>query len=494
MSETVSNPSTPGVDPHPMREMLRIAGPTVAAMCSYTLMTFTDKWLCSHLGSEPIYVGAQGNGGLASWVPISFAHGVVTVVNTFTSQNLGAGKPERGPAYAWNAAWIGVLYWLVLLLPYSFFLPEVFAVAGVDEQQAAMGAEYGRVLLWGAGLTLFTRAFSQFFYGLHRASIVMVAGVSANIANLPLSAILMFGPDAAESLGWFGRACAAVAQALHIPRMGVAGSAWGTVIATFIELAIPLSVFLGPAMHKLYATRSQWRPSLTHMKELWRMGWPQGAMFGNEMICWGFFMVYLVSGYGPQHATAAWIAHQYMSLSFMPTVGISVAVTALVGKYQGMGRSDLAAQRAWLGLRIAIIYMGVCGCIFALFPGPLMKLFIERGTTPEDEEALLRLGRSFLLATAAFQLFDGVAMTISGALRGAGDTKVPGIATLVLSWSIIVGGGLLLRELVPELESMAGWIAAATYIAVLAVFLLLRFVGGRWKSIKVVREPEAASS
>ena len=56
-------------------------------------------------------------------------------------------------------------------------------------------------------------------------------------------------------------------------------------------------------------------------------------MFGNEMVCWGFFMVHLVSGFGPQHASAGWIAHQYMSLSFMPAVGISVACTAIVGKY-----------------------------------------------------------------------------------------------------------------------------------------------------------------
>ncbi|MFO0831680.1 MAG: MATE family efflux transporter [Phycisphaerales bacterium] len=488
MSEPAPNPSTPGVDPHPMREMFRIAGPTVAAMCSYTLMTFTDKWLCSHLGSEPIYVGAQGNGGLASWVPISFAHGVVTVVNTFTSQNLGAGRPERGPAYAWNAAWLGVAYWLVVLIPYSFFLPRVFAVAGVEPGQAAMASQYGRVLLWGAGLTLFTRAFSQFFYGLHRASIVMVAGVTANIANLILAAVFMFGTQAPASLGWFGAATAEIARVLHVHKLGVQGSAVGTVLATLIELAIPLCVFLGPQMNRLYGTRAAWKPSTRHIRELWRMGWPQGAMFGNEMICWAFFMVFLVSGCGAQHATAGWIAHQYMSLSFMPTVGISVAVTALVGKYQGMGRSDLAAQRAWLGLRVAVIYMGICGAIFALFPRQLMEVFIEGTTSMENETLLLRLGRNFLLATAAFQLFDGVAMTISGALRGAGDTGVPGVATLVLSWTIIVGGGLSLKALSPGLESMAGWIAAATYIAVLAVFLLLRFLSGRWKTIKIVRE------
>ncbi len=487
MSNSTVNSATPGVDVHPMREMLRIAGPTVATMSSYTLMTFTDKWLCSHIGSEPIYVGAQGNGGLASWVPISVAHGIITVVNTFTAQNMGAGHAERGPAYAWNAAWIGVAYWLMFLIPYSFLLPFIFRVAGVDAQQAAMATQFGQVLLWGGGLTLFGRAFSQYFYGMQRANVTLVAGVSANIVNVLVAAVLVFGPTAPESLGLFGRGVSAVAKTLGTPAMGVVGSAYGTVIATLVELAIPLFLFLGPTMNRTYRTRSQWKPSWTHMKELLRLGWPQGAMFGNEMMCWGFFMVYMVSGFGPHHATAGWIAHQFMSLSFMPAVGIGVAVTALVGKYQGMGRSDLAEQRAWLGIKLAVVYMGICGAIFAIFPRQLMHMFIEDSTSAADTEHIMALGRKFLFATAAFQLFDGVAMTVSGALRGAGDTFVPGIATLILSWTIIVGGGLALRAAAPQLESMSGWIAAASYIGALAIFLLVRFRAGHWKSIKLVK-------
>src|SRR4030095_13690290 len=93
---------------HPLREMLTVAGPTVATMTSYTVMQFTDKWLVSRLGPE--FVGAQGNGGLAAWVPQSIAMGLFQVINTYVSQNMGAGKPERGPAYAWNGVWIAVAW------------------------------------------------------------------------------------------------------------------------------------------------------------------------------------------------------------------------------------------------------------------------------------------------------------------------------------------------------------------------------------------------
>lgn len=501
----MSTPPTPSqsgaVENRPFVEMARIALPTVATMTSYTLMTFVDKWLVSHLG--PDYVGAHGNGGLAAWLPISLAHGALMIVNTFVAQNLGAGKPERGPAYCWNGVWISLAYWLALLLPLALALPWIFArlaapadgSMGLDPGQARLAATYGSILLYGAGLNLTTRCVTQFFFGMHRPGVVLAAGVAANVLNVYLSAVLVFGdgpPIAA--LGWLGSAAHASASALSIPPLGIAGSALGTVIATGVELAIPLAVFLGPGCHALYRTRSAWRPSRAHLRDILRLGTPAGVMFANEMVCWSFFMVYLVSRFGRLHAAAGWIAHQYMALSFMPAVGISVAVTALVGRYQGMGRPDLASARAWLGVRIAAIYMGLCGAVFILFPSALLSLFIADGTPPEDVAELVRLGSAMLLATATFQLFDAVAMVISGALRGAGDTLMPGIATVICAWSIIVGGGFLMVHLFPGLESVGAWIAVAAYITVLCVILGGRFLSGRWKNIKLVPkgEPQAA--
>ncbi len=110
------------------------------------------------------------------------------------------------------------------------------------------------------------------------------------------------------------------------------GAAVGTVIGTAVEFAIPMAVFLSPAVNRRYRTRAAWRPSPAHLKDLLRIGWPGGLMFGNEMICWGIFMVYLVGMFGPEHSTAGWIAHQWMALSFMPAVGISVATTAIVAE------------------------------------------------------------------------------------------------------------------------------------------------------------------
>ena len=348
--------------------------------------------------------------------------GAITVINSYVSQNMGAGRPERGPAYAWNGVWLAVIYWAVVLIPYSFCAAVDLRPGEGESGAGGAGARYGQVLLWGGCLTLATRAISQFFYGMHRASVVMVAGVAANVLNLVLAWALVFGE-------------------LGLPRMGVVGSGVATVIATGVELAIPMAVFLGPKLNAKYGTRSQWRFSVAHQRDVLKTGWPGGLMFGNEMVCWGYFMVYLVGHFGKEHSTAGWIAHQYMSLSFMPAVGISVACTAVVGKYMGMGRPDLAEQRAWLALKLAMVYMVACGVLFVVFRKQMVHLFVQADTPPEVVARVVGLGSMFLIATATFQAFDAVAMTISGAPARGGGHVVPGLVTVLLAWSVIVGGG-----------------------------------------------------
>jgi Na+-driven multidrug efflux pump len=130
--------------------------------------------------------------------------------------------------------------------------------------------------------------------------------------------------------------------------------------------------------------------------------------------------------------------------------------------------------------------MGLCALIFVVFRHQLIALFVKDGTPPEEVAELVRLGSMMLIATATFQIFDAGAMVTSGALRGAGDTLFPGVATIVSSWLIIVGGGFALLYAFPGLESLGAWMAASAYIIVLCLLLLGRFLAGHWKTIKLL--------
>jgi MATE family multidrug resistance protein len=175
----------------------------------------------------------------------------------------------------------------------------------------------------------------------------------------------------------------------------------------------------------------------------------------------------------------------------MPAVGFGIAATSLVGRHIGAGRPDLAASRARVALAIAVAYMGACGILMLVFRGPMISVFASGArTAPEVAAQVVEAGASLMVAAAFFQVFDAVGIVLLGALRGAGDTLWPGIATVLLSWSVIVFGGWLMVERAPGLGPLGPWIAASAYIAVLSVVLAVRWKRGAWRSIRVLETPE----
>ena len=467
----------------PAREVWAQAWPTVLTMTSFTLMQFTDKLMVGQVG--PLEVAAHGNGGIWSFTPIAAVIGFLTVVNTFVSQNLGAGRPEIGPRYAWAALWLAAAAWLVLLVPLAIAMPSIFAaMAAVQEvsdpdRLVELQSSYARILLFGAIITLTGRAMHNFFFGLHRPRVITVSAILGNLVNVLANFVLIFGEEGVPALGLPG--------VPGVPAMGLAGAALGTLVGTAVEVSIPMAVFLGRRMHAELRSRSQWRPDLGAMRDLLRLGWPAAVQYVNELTCWAIFMTLLVGRFGEHHMTAGWIALQYMHLSFMPAVGFSTATNAIVGRWIGGGRQDIALARARLAVTLSIVYMTTCAVLFVAFRHELVSIFVGGAdTSPEARAEIVSIGATLLICAAVFQTADAIGIVYTGALRGAGDTIWPGIMTAVLSWTLIVGGGLLLVVLVPGLASVGPWIAAAVYIAVYAVAMSLRFESGRWRSIDLL--------
>jgi MATE family multidrug resistance protein len=498
-------------DRFPLLEMLVVAAPSVVTMTSYTVMQFVDGKMVSEIAPpDPAYVAAQGNGGMAVWLALSLALGAMGVINTFVSQNLGQGTPQRGSAYGWTALWMSLL-WAVFLVPYALSLPLIFRSMGHPPHLVALETEYAQINVMGAFFVLAARGIAHFFYGLHKPSVIMVSALAANVVNVFLNALLIYGADGPPAWVPFGPSIQAFAQAVGLEGLGVAGAAIGTVVGSAFELAIPVAVFLSPRMNRKYQTRAAWRPSMAHFRDVLRLGWPAGLMFVNEMLCWAYLMAYMLPAGGAARAgladlppeqlqaavesakttanSAGWIALRYMHLSFMPAVGMSIAVTAIVGKCMGMGRPDLAAKRAWLGMGMTVGYMGLCALAFVLFRERLVDVFVAedlKASDPEAAASLIRVGATVMIAAAVFQIFDACAITTSAALRGAGDTIWPGVVTVITSWGCIVGVGHALLAWAPGLGSLGPWIGASAYIMLLGVLFLSRFIAGRWKTIDVL--------
>ena len=188
--------------------------------------------------------------------------------------------------------------------------------------------------------------------------------------------------------------------------------------------------------------------------------------------------------FGTEAMAANTFTFRFYSVSFMPAFGISTAVTALVGRYIGRGEPNLAAQRARLGFLITAAYMLACGVGFYFGRHVLLGLFTENRN-------ILSIGSTMLIYAAVYQFFDALYIVYLGALRGAGDTLVPAIATAALCWGITVAGGRALAAYVPQWGPAGPWAAATTYGVILGFFIYGRFARGEWRKIQL---GEAADS
>lgn len=489
-----------------LREMFMIAAPSVATMASYTLMQFFDRLMVKDIGPDPVYLAAHGNAAIATWTLLTLAVGAIGIINSFVSQNLGAGRPERGAAYAWNAMWLSVAYWVLLMLPAAVLAPSILRAFGHADALYELELQYFQIGLYGSLFTLWAKTIHNYFFGMHHAGVVMVSAMVANLTNVVLNTLLIFGAAGPPEYWPLAETIRSVASALHIPRLGIAGAAIALVAGTAVEFLIPFLLFLGPRYARKFGTRLGWRPARGVMRDILRVGWPAGFMFLNELLCWSYLMAYLVGAAAERAAkvagqtpaqieqagttaiNAGFAALQWMHLSFMPALGLSIATQAIVGKAIGANDPDGAAQRTRLGLAIAMTYMTLCGLGFLIFREDLIALFINRQTDPAQAKVILAVGAQILIAAAIFQIFDAVGITLAAALRGAGDTIWPGVVQITLAWVCIVGFGHLIIELAPSVGPLGPWIGAGIYFILLGAFLFARFRSGKWRTIRLAHD------
>jgi MATE family multidrug resistance protein len=469
----------------PLREFMTLAWPTVLTMLSYTLMQFVDAIMVAQVGTDE--VAAQGNGGVWGFVPMAFLFGALTVVNTFVSQSLGAGRTGDVARYGWAGLWFGVFSWLIVLVPFGFMVPWMFSLMGHTENVTALETSYAQVLVFGGVVTLVGKGLSNFFFGIHRPGVITVAAIAGNIANLSFNYALIYGEAGLPSLGLPG--------VPGVPALGLTGAAIATVMGTAVETLIPAALFLGRKMNATYGIRRAWRPDVRAMLDLVRVGAPAGLQTGSEIFTWAIFMAVLMGRFGTDALTASWITLRYMHMAFMPAVGFGVATTSLVGRYIGAGKPDVAVARVRVALTVSMIYMFACGAAMFIFREPMLAFFAHGANTPiETADNIIAIGGGIMIAAAIFQTFDAVGIVLIGALRGAGDTLWPSVVTVVLSWTLIIGLGVALVHWAPGLGPVGPWVAASVYIAAFGGAMLWRWKSGAWRRITLLKPADPAET
>lgn len=441
--------------PTGLREILHLALPIIASMASATIASFVDTWIVARIGTTEM--AAVMPAGVTAYTLTSLPLGITQCVSTFAAQSLGRGNPAEGAAYTWQGLYLSLMVGIggFLLWP---FAPMFFGAFGHEPEVVALEVMYFRIRLWGVGLGVAIGALNGFFYGIHRPNVPLVAMIVANIINVVLCYMLVLGVGGA-------------------PELGLAGAAVAFVASFVTQVGVLLAAFLSTTYHSEFFTREDWRFAPARLWQLVRIGWPIGVQQSLDVLSWGVLIILMVGRFGKEQLAASNIAIQYMTISFLPGIGLGQALTALVGRYIGEGNIETATQRVYEGLLLATLYMTFMGLIYFLIPGPLMAFF-------NADPRVIEAGSTILLCAAVFQLFDAMNVTFVGALRGAGDTH--GIAWITIGLLVVVFAPLSIGAVMyTNLESVGPWLAGTANTILLGLLLWWRFARGKWREINI---------
>jgi len=440
-------------------QLLILAGPMIGAMMSRTVMSFVDFAMVSQLGAEA--QAAIMPAGILLFCVIGFGMGLVTAVNTYVSQSLGRNRPRECSIYNWQGFYLSLAMG-VACLPCWWFVPTLFSWFGHDEQVQALEVAYTQIGLFGIAPGIAAMSLSNFFNGIHRPIIGFVATVIGNLFNILANYVLIFGNWGFEP-------------------MGISGASLATVLASVLSVSVMIGWLATPHYRNMFGSFKTLRPSLRHLKDLLRTGTPSGLHFLSDIFSWMIFTNVIVGRFGTVHLAANNTAFKYMELSFMPAVGLSGALTAAVGRCIGQRRHDNARKFVMAGFCITMSYMGLVGIAMFVLRYPLMQIL-----TSDDE--VVYWGTRVLICAAVFQVFDAMNLTFGGALRGAGDTTFPAVASFVISVFVLLGGSFFIAHRWPELGSIGPWIAATLNCVLIGLALMARYYLGPWERLNLIED------
>lgn len=437
--------------------LLALAWPIVLARATQSVIGFTDALLVAPLGEDEL--AATTTGGLNTFAFIILPMGTAFIVQSFVAQLRGRGDLGAARRYAYYGLFLalGAALFAAAMSP---LLPFLVGQLGYTPHVEELIVTVMTIRLLSVGAAVGSEALGSYFGGLGNTRPAMVGGVVAMVANVGLN-LLLIEPH-------FG-----------LPGYGVRGSAWASVIASWLGFAVIVILFARARVAAPLALR------LREFVRVLRFGLPNGISWFLEFSAFTLFVNLVVGYLGTTELAAFNVIIQVNSIAFMPAFGLASAGAILVGESIGRG----VLERVWPIVRltggVAACWMASIGLLYLIAPETVIGLFQARGA-PSSE--LVKVGAQMLMLSALWQLFDAAGLTLSEALRAAGDTTWCMVARIVLGWLVFIPVGMFLVRYSGggTLELM---LTLCGYILLLAVTLGLRFASGAWRRISLVEAP-----
>lgn len=436
------------------RAIFILAVPMVLEMIMESVFAVVDIFFVSRLGSDA--VATVGITESVMTVVYAIGVGLAMATTALVSRRIGEKKKKEAGVVAFQAILIGVFISLLIAIPGILFAAPFLKLMGATDKMATEGFMFPAIMFGGNMVIMILFIINAVFRSSGDAAISMRVMWFANIINIILDPLLIFGIGPFPELGLMG---AAVATTIG------RGSA---VIYQFYLL------FNGKYRIRLYWNSIKIKFNV--MLDLLKIS--AGGIFQNLIATSSWILMVRIIAVSGSDAIAGYtIAIRIILFLLLPAWGLSNAAATLVGQNLGANHPDRAEKSVWITSYINMIFMGVMGAILAIFPEFFITLFI-------NEIAVVESGTIALRIISFGFLFYGMGMVLVQGFNGSGDTLTPTKINLISFWLFEIPMAYFLA-IVLNMGLTGASIAIVVAEAILALIALYLFRKGKWKLRKV---------
>jgi putative MATE family efflux protein len=372
------------------------------------------------------------------------------------ARRIGEKNPEGAARAAVQAIALGIMVALPIAAVGGFFAPKLLGLMGASPDVIAGGSSFARIMFGGNLIILLLFLINAIFRGAGDATIAMRSLWIANICNMILDPLLIFG------IGPFDK-------------FGVTGAAIATTVGRGMGVVYQFYRLTG-RNNRFTIRKEHLRVDLDLMGRLLRLSGTGIFQILIGTTSW-VGLVRVVSSFGSEALAGYTIAFRVVMFALLPSWGMANAAATMVGQSLGAGKPDRAEQSVWLAGRYNLFFLGFVGLAFVIFAPALVSAFTR-------DPVVYKYGVDNLRIISAGFLFYAYGMVLTSSFNGAGDTWTPTLLNLFCFWLWEIPLAWLLSKqfaLGPQGVSIAIAVAFST----LAVASTVLFKRGKWKTRRV---------
>ena len=437
------------------RAIFMLSIPMILEMAMESLLAVVDIFFISRLNDNDA-VTAVGLTESVNAIVYSLAMGLGMAATAMVARRIGEKDGPGAAVAAVNALYIGLMVSVIISLSGILFYKDILRLMGASENIVAVGSGYTLWMLGGNFTIVSLFLVNAIFRGAGNAAIAMHSLWIANILNMVLDPLLIFG--------WG-----------PVPAMGVEGAAIATNIGRGAGVLYQLYYLAGDkGIIKIH--RENIKIDRDIIIRLLKVSAGNVGQFLISTASW-LFLARIIVNFGSAAFAGYQFAIRIIIFTILPSWGMANAAATLVGQNLGAKQPERAEKSVWTAGFLNMVFLGLISITFYFVSEPVMGFF-------SSNAEVIRFGTQCLRIVAFGYVFYGYGMVIIQALNGAGDSKTPTILNLFGYWLFQIPLAYVMSMKLDFGASGAFW-AIAIAESAMAVAAIIIFRQGKWKTVKI---------